>query len=76
MSDESRLLSNVAANIRRERLRRALNQEDFARIVGLHRTYVGEIERGEQNLTLRSVERIAERLGVEAVSLLAPLPID
>lgn len=37
--------------------------------VGVHRTYMGGLERGERNLTLRSVERIAERLGVEPITL-------
>jgi transcriptional regulator with XRE-family HTH domain len=37
----------------------------------VHRTYMGGIERGERNLTLKSVERIAERLGVEPLTLLA-----
>jgi transcriptional regulator with XRE-family HTH domain len=42
-----------------------LSQEAFADVLGVHRTYMGGIERGERNLTLRSVERIAERLGVD-----------
>ena len=33
--------------------------------MGVHRTYMGGVERGERNLTLKSVERIAEKLGVE-----------
>lgn len=36
----------------------------------MHRTYMGGVERGERNLTLRSLESIAERLGVDPLSLL------
>lgn len=45
---------------------------NLADVLGVHRTYMGGVERGERNLTLRSVERIAERLGVKALDLLKP----
>jgi transcriptional regulator with XRE-family HTH domain len=47
-----------------------LTQEALADILGVHRTYLGGIERGERNLTLKSVERIAARIGHEPLSLL------
>jgi transcriptional regulator with XRE-family HTH domain len=47
-----------------------LSQEAFADQLGYHRTYMGDIERGERNLTLKTVERIAERLGKEPLTLL------
>jgi transcriptional regulator with XRE-family HTH domain len=50
---------------------RGWSQEAFAERLGFHRTYVGDLERGERNLSLRSVERIAARLGVEPMALLA-----
>jgi transcriptional regulator with XRE-family HTH domain len=62
----------VGCNVRALRKRRGLSQEQFAEILGLHRTYVGGVERGERNLTLRSVERLADRLGVEPLALLRP----
>jgi len=49
---------------------RGLSQEAFADVLGVHRTYMGVVERGERNLTLKSVERIAARIGVEPLSLL------
>jgi transcriptional regulator with XRE-family HTH domain len=61
----------VGRNLRRHRLERGLSQEGFADVLGVHRTYMGAVERGERNLTLRSLERIADRLGVEARDLLA-----
>jgi transcriptional regulator with XRE-family HTH domain len=52
-----------------------MSQEAFADVLGVHRTYLGGIERGEHNLTLRSVERIAERIGIDPMELLrAPAP--
>ncbi len=47
-----------------------MSQEAFADLVGVHRTYMGGLERGERNLTLKSVERIAERLGIDALALM------
>jgi transcriptional regulator with XRE-family HTH domain len=47
-----------------------LTQEALAELLGVHRTYLGGIERGERNLTLKSVERIAARIGQEPLDLL------
>jgi transcriptional regulator with XRE-family HTH domain len=65
------LQRTVGGNLRRYRQQQGLSQEAFAEVVGVHRTYMGGLERGERNLTLRSVERIAERLGVDPRELLA-----
>ncbi len=63
------LQKTVGQNLRAYRKARGLSQEDLAEVIGVHRTYMGGVERGERNLTLRSVERIAEHLGVEVASL-------
>jgi transcriptional regulator with XRE-family HTH domain len=47
-----------------------LSQEEFADFLGVHRTYLGGIERGERNLTLKSLERIAHRIEVDPLWLL------
>lgn len=60
----------VGRNLRRYRQARKLSQEAFAEQLGYHRTYVGGLERGERNLTLVAVERIAERLDMEALDLM------
>lgn len=67
---EGDLQKAVGANLRAYRQDRGLSQEKFAEVLGVHRTYMGGLERGERNLTLRSLERIAARLAVEPVSLL------
>jgi transcriptional regulator with XRE-family HTH domain len=51
-----------------------MSQEALAERCGLHRTYIGSVERGERNLTLKSLERIARALDVEPVVLLARHP--
>jgi transcriptional regulator with XRE-family HTH domain len=48
----------------------ALSQEDLAFKSGLHRTYIGAVERGERNITLSSLELIANALEVEITDLL------
>jgi transcriptional regulator with XRE-family HTH domain len=53
-----------AENIRRFRLAKGFSQEALADLAGLHRTYVGAVERGERNITLVNANRIAEALGV------------
>jgi len=67
---EGDLQRTVGRNLRAHRLRHGLSQEAFADVVGVHRTYMGGVERGERNLTLRSVERIADRVGVDVLDLL------
>ena len=64
------LQKTVGTNLRAYRLERGISQEAFAELMGVHRTYMGGVERGERNLTLNSVERMAEKLGVEVEELL------
>jgi transcriptional regulator with XRE-family HTH domain len=67
---EGDLQRAVGRNLRTYRQARGLSQEAFAEVVGVHRTYMGGLERGERNLTLRSVERIAARLKVKPLDLM------
>jgi len=60
----------VAHNVRRLRLAQGLSQEAFADRCGLHRTYVGAIEREERNVTLETLERLAAALSVRPADLL------
>ncbi len=66
---EGDLQRAVGQNLRAYREAKGLSQEAFADVLGVHRTYMGGVERGERNLTLKTVERIAERLGVDALEL-------
>lgn len=66
-----RLRSIFAARVREERARQGLSQEGLAEKTGLHRTYIGSIERSERNLTIDNIERIAIALGVKPTDLLS-----
>jgi transcriptional regulator with XRE-family HTH domain len=67
---EGDLQRTIGQNLRAYRLAHGLSQEAFAEILGVHRTYMGSVERGERNLTLRSVERLAARIDEEPLTLL------
>jgi transcriptional regulator with XRE-family HTH domain len=69
---EGELQQTVGDNLRAYRLARGINQENFAYRLGLHRTYLGDIERGKRNLSLRKVEEFAAVLDIEPLSLLTP----
>lgn len=65
-----KLHSVIALNVRRERKERGFSQEELADLCGLHRTYIGAIERGERNLTVNTLAKIANALNCEVVKLL------
>jgi transcriptional regulator with XRE-family HTH domain len=67
---EGDLQKAFGRNLRSHREAENLSQEAFAQRLALHRTYVGGLERGERNLTLKAVERIAERLERDPGALL------
>jgi transcriptional regulator with XRE-family HTH domain len=67
---EGQLQTVVGSNLRRLRRQLGYSQESFGEHVGWHRTFVGAVERGERNLTLRTVERLAAQLDVHPLALL------
>ncbi len=69
---EGDIRKRFGARVRQLRTERGLSQEAFADKAGLHRTYIGAIERGEQNLSLVNVERLAATLGLSLAELFAP----
>lgn len=64
------LQASLGLTIREYREKRGLSQEAFADDVGVHRTYMGAIERGERNPTLKNLERIAAGLELKLSSLI------
>jgi transcriptional regulator with XRE-family HTH domain len=68
MSAELRILGSV---IREEREKRQLSQEHLASLAGLSRTYLGEVERGDTNLSVVSLLAIAHGLGILPSDLLS-----
>jgi len=71
---EGDLQRTVGRNVRAYREAKGVSQEAFADALEVHRTYMGGIERGERNLTLRSLERLAERLQLDPLVLLQEAP--
>jgi transcriptional regulator with XRE-family HTH domain len=64
------LLRILAANLVRLRNVKGWSQERLADEAGLHRTYVGSVERCERNVTLRTLETLANALGTTTIELL------
>jgi transcriptional regulator with XRE-family HTH domain len=55
-------LEKFGEKVREERLKKGLSQEELAARAGVHRTYIGMIERAEKNITLESIQKIARAL--------------
>ena len=66
----------LAANLVRLRKERGWSQEELAFEAGLHRTFVGHVERQIRNISLDNIERLASALGSSVHQLLTPLPSD
>lgn len=72
MASKYRSRAILARNLRLLRTKLHLSQERFAEIAGLHRTYVGSVERAERNVSLDNIEKLARALRVEIADLLMP----
>lgn len=60
----------LALNLRRLRAEHGISQEDLAGLAGLHRTYVGSIERSERNVSIDNIAKLAAALKVKSSELL------
>lgn len=67
------ILLKFGEKVRQERLKRGLSQEGLAIKTGVHRTYIGMIERGEKNITLINIKKIAKALDLAIDKLLSNL---
>ncbi|WP_273391080.1 helix-turn-helix domain-containing protein [Actinobacillus porcinus] len=72
MNKEEReiLLKQLGLSIKLERVRKGLSQEDLAELSGLHRTYIGMVERAERNISVINLVLIAKALDVSIDTLL------
>ena len=59
-----KVLVKFGNSVRQQRKLRDLNQEQLAHLAELDRTYIGGVERGERNISLINISRIAQALGV------------
>lgn len=64
------LTQQVGAAIRAKRLASGMSQDRFADLIAMHRAYYSAIERGEKNITISTLERIARGLGISMSTLL------
>jgi transcriptional regulator with XRE-family HTH domain len=64
------ILEKFGQKVREERLKQNLSQEELAAKAGVHRTYIGMIERAEKNITLANIEKISKALNVNISKLL------
>lgn len=62
-----------ARNLKARRTDQGLSQEGLAEEAGLHRTYIGSVERGERNVSIDNMERLAKALGADIIDLLQKL---
>ena len=75
MNDEfaALILRALGKRIRELRLARGLSQEAFADKCGVHRTFMGTVERGESNLSFQNIVRVSTALDVTLSNLFADL---
>ena len=69
MNGES-IIIRFGKNVQRIRKEKNISQEKLAEYAGLHRTYIGMIERFERNITLINAEKVANALGIEISELI------
>jgi transcriptional regulator with XRE-family HTH domain len=69
----SEAAQKLGARVRERRQELGLSQEALARETGLHWTFVGQVERGQRNLNLHNLLRLAQGLGVDAGDLVTGL---
>ena len=65
------VLIKFGNKVREQRLSLGLSQEELAARAGVHRTYVGMIERAEKNITLANIEKIAKALEISLDKLMS-----
>jgi transcriptional regulator with XRE-family HTH domain len=62
----------LSLNIKAFRAKEGISQDEFAARCGLHRTYIGSVERQERNVTLETLNQLSVSMGVSAADLLTP----
>ncbi len=70
MSDYTKILKKIGLNFRIERTKQGLSQETFAEAANVHTNYIGKVERGEQNLTVKKIVALADSLNIPVENIL------
>ena len=71
IADLPRPLVNLGEAVRRARSRKGLTQEELAEAAGVHRNYIGDVERGETNVGFLNLLKLAEGLGMSLEELIS-----
>jgi transcriptional regulator with XRE-family HTH domain len=66
---KKKILIKFGNKVREERMKQGLSQEQLAVKAGVHRTYIGMVERAEKNITLLNIEKIAKALNTKIIDL-------
>jgi transcriptional regulator with XRE-family HTH domain len=74
--ERSHVTVDFGLRVRKLRQGRGLSQEKLAELAGIHRTYVGSLERGERNVALMNIVRVAAALDVDPADLVHGLRPD
>ena len=65
----SEIAKTIGQRVRNYRIDKGLSQEKLAELSGCHPTYIGQVERGEKNATLESIEKIASAMNISLAQL-------
>ncbi len=64
------IIKVFGTNLRKKRIEKGLSQEKFAELCNLHRTYISDIECFTRNISLETIQKIADALEIDAYTLL------
>lgn len=62
---KKQIVIKFGQRVRKERIKQGLSQEELATRAGVHRTYIGMIERAEKNITLENIEKLCKALNLK-----------
>ena len=66
---DKKAITQFGKRVREERMKKGISQERLGELAGVHRTYIGMIERAEKNITLTNMTKIAKALGLRISDL-------
>ncbi len=67
--NETETLKKIAFNIKVERMRKGLTQFQLAEMIDVHEKYIGKVESGKQNITIKTLIKLAEALDTKLTKL-------
>ena len=63
------ILKDFGGRIKELRIQKGLSQEELAYLAGVHRTYIGAVERGEKNISLKNIKKVADALNIKVAEI-------